>query len=142
MLLLVLSPLGPGTPALAQNGAVAEDELDRDAPDAYCGERKLGQWFYCAKPKPAENREARQPPPVASAAEQMAAITKQLDELKARASSSRLRPMSSPMCASSESSSIAHRPSPTLGSARSGRTPTRLHPATARFDHGEKAVAR
>lgn len=86
MLLLVLSPVVLGTPALAQDGAVAEDGLDRDAPDAfYCGERKLGQWFYCAKPKPAENREARQPPPVASAAERMAAITKQLDELKARA---------------------------------------------------------
>ncbi|WP_298092100.1 conjugal transfer protein TraF [uncultured Sphingomonas sp.] len=86
MLLLVLSPVGLGTPALAQDGAVVEGGLDRDAPDDfYCGERKLGQWFYCGKPKPAENSEARQPPPIASAAERMAAITKQLDELKARA---------------------------------------------------------
>lgn len=52
----------------------------------YCRERKLGQWFYCTKPRAAP----KAPPlaaaePTASAAERLAAIAKQLDELKARA---------------------------------------------------------
>ena len=69
------------------------DDLGADARAAgdlgdvfYCGERRLGQWFYCDKPK----REVRKPqaaPPTSaqSASERLAAIAKQLDELKARA---------------------------------------------------------
>lgn len=50
----------------------------------YCGERKLGTWFYCEKPKPnPSDRKAAQP--AQSAAEQLAAIGKELDEKKARA---------------------------------------------------------
>lgn len=50
----------------------------------YCGERKLGTWFYCEKPKPnPSERKAAQP--AQSAAEQLAAIGKELDEKKARA---------------------------------------------------------
>ena len=52
--------------------------------DFYCRERRLGTWFYCDKPKakPAEQRSAQ---PARSSAEQLAAISKQLEELKARA---------------------------------------------------------
>ncbi|MGE6062503.1 conjugal transfer protein TraF, partial [Klebsiella pneumoniae] len=49
----------------------------------YCGERKLGQWFYCDKPRPLPREAQPSPPP--SAVDRMAAITKQLDELKAKA---------------------------------------------------------
>lgn len=50
----------------------------------YCGERKLGTWFYCEKPKlnPSDRKAAQ---PAQSAAEQLAAIGKELDEKKARA---------------------------------------------------------
>ena len=41
----------------------------------YCGERKLGTWFYCEKPKPnPSDRKAAQP--AQSAAEQLASIGK------------------------------------------------------------------
>lgn len=50
----------------------------------YCQQRKLGTWFYCDKPKPSPaDRNAAQP--AQSAAEQLAAIGKELDEKKARA---------------------------------------------------------
>ncbi|EPR11042.1 hypothetical protein M527_04825 [Sphingobium indicum IP26] len=45
----------------------------------------LGQWFYCAKPKAAEANRAVPAAPLANPVERMAAITRQLDELKARA---------------------------------------------------------
>jgi conjugal transfer pilus assembly protein TraF len=55
-----------------------------DAGDAfYCGERGLGHWFYCTRPQPRPTPPAAQP--AASAVERMAAITRELDELKARA---------------------------------------------------------
>lgn len=56
----------------------------------YCDERKLGSWFYCNSEKvKREARERQQQPaqaaPAVPAVERMAAITKQLDELKALA---------------------------------------------------------
>ena len=52
----------------------------------YCGERRLGQWFYCDKPKrEASKLQAAPPVSAQSASERLAAIAKQLDELKARA---------------------------------------------------------
>ena len=100
-ILLAALPALPA-PALAQTaeemdaaiaaGAVDEAvDLGADADDGgdrgdgfYCGERKLGQWFYCDRPKskPVAPKPAA---PVQSASERMAAIAKQLDELKARA---------------------------------------------------------
>ncbi|WP_447953542.1 conjugal transfer protein TraF [Sphingopyxis chilensis] len=50
--------------------------------DFYCEQRKLGYWFYCARPRPAETPA---PPPAASATSQLDAITAQLRELKAKA---------------------------------------------------------
>lgn len=86
MLLLALSPAVAGTPIHAQEAAASRDAIERDVADHfYCGERKLGQWFYCARPKPPESAPSAVPEPQASSAERMAAITRQLDELKARA---------------------------------------------------------
>lgn len=86
ILLLALSPVGAATPIRAQDAVPARDAIEHDAPDDfYCGERKLGQWFYCTKPKPADSAPREAPESQASAAERVAAITKQLDELKARA---------------------------------------------------------
>ena len=87
MLLLTLSPIGSAAPLQAQDASASSDSLERggSGDDFYCGERKLGQWFYCSKPKPPAAKEQSQQAPATSAAERMAAITKQLDELKARA---------------------------------------------------------
>src|SRR3546814_3898700 len=52
--------------------------------DFYCAERRLGQWFYCSKPRATEPEKQAVPVP-SSAVERMSAITRQLDELKARA---------------------------------------------------------
>lgn len=85
-LALALVPIGMAAPAAAQVGAGDRDSIERDAPDDfYCGERRLGRWFYCAKPKPPEAKTAAPQAPEPSAAERIAAISKQLDELKARA---------------------------------------------------------
>lgn len=57
---------------------------DQNGDDFYCRERRLGTWFYCEKPKSrASDPKAGQP--AGSAAEQLAAIGKELDEKKARA---------------------------------------------------------
>jgi len=50
----------------------------------YCAERRLGYWFYCARPKPPESDQAA-PAPAASATSQLDAITATLRELKAKA---------------------------------------------------------
>ncbi len=68
------------SPASADTGEVAGDD------DFYCRERRLGQWFYCNKPRPKpRSPSAQTPAPQASASERLASITKELDELKARA---------------------------------------------------------
>lgn len=88
VLLAAAVPLGASAqatyPAEPQSEGAAGD---RDRGDSfYCGERKLGQWFYCERPR--LNPATPAPAPVApepSASERIAAISKQLDELKARA---------------------------------------------------------
>jgi conjugal transfer pilus assembly protein TraF len=73
--------------------AVVQPEFDRtsDVPeqqqsaDFYCGERKLGQWFYCERPKAKPTAPQASKQPEQSSTAQLKAITKQLDELKARA---------------------------------------------------------
>lgn len=82
-MLFVLS-IGAPAPLMAQDVSSTRDTVEQGRPDTfYCGERKLGQWFYCDKPKPAP-REAPPVPP-SSAIDRMTAITRQLDELKAKA---------------------------------------------------------
>jgi conjugal transfer pilus assembly protein TraF len=87
-LLIVAAALLAAAPALvaAQTVEPGDDALERAqvSDDFYCGERKLGQWFYCAKPKPKEQAPGASASQQ-SAVERMRAITQQLDELKARA---------------------------------------------------------
>ncbi|MDF0490457.1 conjugal transfer protein TraF [Sphingomonas sp. H39-1-10] len=66
-------------------GAADGVETARPQDDFYCGERRLGTWFYCDRPKPAPEAQAQAPAPEPPAAERLAAITHRLDELKARA---------------------------------------------------------
>lgn len=99
-LLLGCVSLAPA-PLMAQSLAdpvISEDEGEASASDIegmtqgpvqegddfYCGERKLGQWFYCERPKTAP-KIVQTPKPQQSASERLAKITKQLDELKAQA---------------------------------------------------------
>ena len=51
----------------------------------YCEDRRLGTWFYCDRPKPAEPDATLPSVPALSAAEQLEAVTTELRELKARA---------------------------------------------------------
>ena len=59
----------------------AAEEADR----FYCQERKLGTWFYCAKPKPPTKPDVAPTVPAPTATEQLDAVTAELRELKARA---------------------------------------------------------
>ncbi|MBB4860542.1 conjugal transfer pilus assembly protein TraF [Novosphingobium chloroacetimidivorans] len=81
-LVVISQLLGVSLPAGA---ASAQDGVAMPPPDAfYCKERKLGTWFYCDAPRPVvekENAAAASVP----ATTRLAAITKQLDELKAKA---------------------------------------------------------
>ena len=85
MVLLTVAPVA--APLRAQDAGRADDSVEAlgGGDDFYCGERRLGQWFYCTRPKPAETVNSQPPAPEPSAAERLAAITRQLDELKARA---------------------------------------------------------
>lgn len=83
LLLTALFLVAETAPLLAQedNAALNPENMPDDF---YCGERRLGQWFYCTHPKTVIAPPTAAPPEI-SAAERMAAITRQLDELKARA---------------------------------------------------------
>lgn len=85
--LLALSLAGVAVPVLAQSRGATTDGVERTdaSDDFYCEERRLGQWFYCSKPKPAEQERQVSAGPQRSSVERMAAITRQLDELKAKA---------------------------------------------------------
>jgi conjugal transfer pilus assembly protein TraF len=80
---LALTAVSPLTaPARAQEPPLVATGDGED--DFYCEQRKLGYWFYCARPRPTETP-APPPPPAASAISQLDAITAQLRELKAKA---------------------------------------------------------
>ena len=69
-------------PTAAQSaGAQGSDTSD----DLYCLKRKLGYWFYCAKPVAPEQEQVPDAQPSATAAETLDKITGTLRELKARA---------------------------------------------------------
>lgn len=74
-------------PTQAQDEDRLATDIERTAggDNFYCGERRLGQWFYCSKPKPRQQDASVTPPPERSAVERLAAITRELDELKAHA---------------------------------------------------------
>lgn len=71
-------------PSVPVNSATGDGVEINHAEDAlYCAERKLGTWFYCEKPKPVDAPPSRTS--TASAKSRLAAITAQLEELKAAA---------------------------------------------------------
>lgn len=85
--LAALAAFASAAPALP--AAVSEPSA-RTAPTQigdrfYCEDRKLGTWFYCERPRPAEPEPPVAPPSNTSAAEQLEAVTAELRELKARA---------------------------------------------------------
>ena len=78
LLAAIVSPGVTMAQVTSSEAMQAEDHED----GFYCRERRLGQWFYCTRPKDPERPSLV---PQASAAERMAAISRELDELKARA---------------------------------------------------------
>jgi conjugal transfer pilus assembly protein TraF len=63
--------------------AAPEGIADPSGDDAfYCGQRHLGTWFYCSRPKPPGHSPAAPQP---SAADQLDQVTAELRELKAKA---------------------------------------------------------
>ena len=74
--------LTTAAPAYAQEPPLVATGDGQDS--FYCEKRRLGYWFYCTRPRPAEAPEPAAPPP-ASATSQLDAITAQLRELKAKA---------------------------------------------------------
>ncbi|PKB25323.1 conjugal transfer pilus assembly protein TraF [Novosphingobium kunmingense] len=72
----ITAPAGAEEPPLV----TTDDRQD----SFYCAERRLGYWFYCARPKPPERDKTVQAPAV-SATSQLDAVTAELRELKARA---------------------------------------------------------
>lgn len=79
--LTILTPLA-AAPAHAGEAPLVATGDGEDG--FYCGERRLGYWFYCARPKPPAKPE-HPAPPAASATSQLDAITAELRELKAKA---------------------------------------------------------
>ena len=63
----------------------ADTRNEQRGDDFYCGQRRLGQWFYCERPKAKSSAPQTAAQSQASSTERLKAITKQLDELKARA---------------------------------------------------------
>src|SRR3546814_1239901 len=74
-------------PALAQDEHTSGADFERGEgnDDFYCGERRLGQWFYCSKPKPRLQHTPKTTPPARSAVKRLAAVTRAHDGPKARA---------------------------------------------------------
>ena len=83
-LLLILAALSVA-PASAQSDAGTARSTAAET--LYCEERKLGYWFYCAKPVPKDEpqQEAEPEPERIPATQELEAITSELRELKARA---------------------------------------------------------
>lgn len=86
MIGLLLAALAVAAPAAAEDSKAMIDDPSR--PDAfYCGQRNLGNWFYCTKPKVREEAKVpvAPPEPAPSATARLDAVTAELRELKARA---------------------------------------------------------
>ena len=71
--------------AVVQPAFAADAGEQQRGDDFYCGERRLGQWFYCERPKAKPSTPQAPAQPQQSSTAQLKAITRQLDELKARA---------------------------------------------------------
>ena len=80
---VIMSQLLGAQAGQAQEPVASDGHAPRDA--FYCQERRLGSWFYCDAEKQKKAREAKANTPAETATKQLASITKELDELKARA---------------------------------------------------------
>merc|ERR1711969_456922 len=69
--------------AVAQEARQTEPAASADS--LYCEQRRLGYWFYCVKPVPADEPQMAQPPAQVTATQELDAVTGELRELKARA---------------------------------------------------------
>ena len=81
-LAMILAALLP-VRAAAQEARQAKPAASADS--LYCEQRRLGYWFYCVKPVPAEEPQMAQPPAQVTATQELDAVTGELRELKARA---------------------------------------------------------
>ncbi|MEO6716415.1 MAG: conjugal transfer protein TraF [Novosphingobium sp.] len=72
-------------PAHATPGQAPSVETHDGDDQFYCQERRLGTWFYCAKPRPPEKVESAPAAAPSTAAERLDKVTGELRELKARA---------------------------------------------------------
>ena len=80
--LLLVAALSAAPSAAGKQGLIEDPER----PNAdWCEGRKLGTWFYCAKPKPPEKPADVPAAPREPATERLKAITEQLNELRAEA---------------------------------------------------------
>src|SRR3546814_8885504 len=62
--------LGQAVPSSAQDAVRSPKASATDTGDAfYCGERRLGYWFYCVRPKPAPPETAEQQSPASRSEE-------------------------------------------------------------------------
>ena len=90
-------PLSPEDPSMGEDASTStREQVDNataghmDTPTAaqdpfYCGERKLGTWFYCERPKPAERTGSTPAAPAVTYRQQLDQIGARLEELKAKA---------------------------------------------------------
>lgn len=86
MAIMLVAMLGQAVPSAAQDAATLPGAAATEAGDAfYCGERRLGYWFYCVRPKPAPPQTAEHQSQAPTATAALDAITATLRELKARA---------------------------------------------------------
>lgn len=84
--IMLAAMLGPAVPSTAQDAGRSTSASATDTGDAfYCGERRLGYWFYCVRPKPSPPQTTEPKPQAPTATAALDAITATLRELKARA---------------------------------------------------------
>lgn len=78
-----IAAMAQAAPAAAMLQSIDQQRAPRDA--FYCEQRQLGSWFYCDPEKGPKAGKTRPASPAVPAAKQLAAISEQLDELKAKA---------------------------------------------------------
>lgn len=83
--IILAAVLGQVSPTAAQETAQAPSASVNDGDAFYCGERRLGYWFYCVRPKPTTPQTSEPNPQAPTATAALDAITTNLRELKARA---------------------------------------------------------
>src|SRR3546814_8305127 len=60
------------------------DDSDAASGDFYCGDRKLGTWFYCEKPTPRPSEKKTPTPSTTAASERLASIDRKSTRMNSR----------------------------------------------------------